>query len=93
MLVVGVDPGTATTGYGFVRELPDGSLEAVEFGAILTPPDMSMPERLLELFRQLNEKLLLHHPDSGAVEKLFFHRNVTTVISVGDAHDLRFWHA
>lgn len=85
MLVVGVDPGTATTGYGFVRELPDGSLEAVEFGAILTPPDMPMPERLLELFRQLNVKLLLHHPDSGAVEKLFFSRNVSTAISVGQA--------
>lgn len=85
MLVVGIDPGTATTGYGFVRELPDGSLEAVEFGVIITPPSMPMPERLLELYGQLNQKLLLHHPTSGAVEKLFFQRNVTTAMSVGQA--------
>lgn len=85
MLVVGVDPGTATTGYGFVRELPDGNLEAVDYGVILTHPDSTMPDRLFELYSQLNQKLLLHQPDSGAVEKLFFRRNVTTAISVGQA--------
>ena len=85
MLVVGIDPGTATTGYGFVRDLPDGSLEVIDFGVILTSPDQAMPDRLLELHQQLNQKLLLHHPDSGAVEKLFFQRNVTTAITVGQA--------
>ena len=85
MLVVGIDPGTATTGYGFVRDLPDGSLELVDFGVILTSPDQAMPDRLLELSKQLNQKLLLHHPESGAVEKLFFSRNVTTAIAVGQA--------
>ena len=85
MLVVGIDPGTATTGYGFVRELPDSSLEAVDYGVILTDPNQPMSERLLILFDQLNNLLLLHHPDSGAVEKLFFQRNVTTAISVGQA--------
>ena len=83
MLVIGVDPGTATTGYGLVRESPDGSLSLVDYGAILTPADLPMPQRLLELHRQLREILLLHRPASGAVEKLFFHRNVTTAISVG----------
>lgn len=83
MLVIGIDPGTATTGYGLVRENPDGSLSLVEYGAILTPAEMPMPQRLLELHQQLRQILLLHHHDSGAVEKLFFHRNVTTAISVG----------
>lgn len=83
MLVIGVDPGTATTGYGLVRESPDGNLSLVDYGAILTPADLPMPQRLLELHRQLRELLLLHRPDSGAVEKLFFHRNVTNAISVG----------
>jgi crossover junction endodeoxyribonuclease RuvC len=83
MVVIGIDPGTATTGYGLVRENPDGSLSLVEYGAILTPAEMPMPQRLLELHHQLRQILLLHHPDSGAVEKLFFHRNVTTAISVG----------
>jgi crossover junction endodeoxyribonuclease RuvC len=85
MLVIGIDPGTAITGYGLLRENEDGSLYVVDYGAILTSSDQPMAERLLELHRQLSEILLLHQPDSGAVEKLFFHRNVTTALSVGQA--------
>jgi crossover junction endodeoxyribonuclease RuvC len=83
MLVIGIDPGTATTGYGLVREEETGSLAAVDYGVIITPAGLSMPQRLLELYRRLSEILLLHHPESGAVEKLFFQRNVRTAISVG----------
>ena len=83
MLVIGIDPGTATTGYGLVRENQDGSLSAVDFGAILTPADMPMPLRLLELYQKIKQILFLHRPESGAVEKLFFQRNVSTAISVG----------
>jgi crossover junction endodeoxyribonuclease RuvC len=83
MLVIGIDPGTATTGYGLVRERQDGSLSAVDYGVIVTPAGTPMPQRLLELYRRLSEILLLHHPESGAVEKLFFQRNVRTAISVG----------
>ena len=83
MLVLGVDPGTATTGYGLVQENQDGSLEAVAYGAIRTSAELEMPERLLELFHQLNQLILLHRPESGAVEKLFFSRNVRTALSVG----------
>ena len=85
MLVIGIDPGTATTGFGLVRENPDGSLAVVDYGAIQTSPDHPMPERLLELHQRLVELLLLHRPSEGAVEKLFFHRNVTTALSVGQA--------
>ena len=84
-MILGIDPGTATTGFGFVRECRDGSLEAVDYGVILTPPDIAMEKRLLMLYQQLKEKILFHHPVSGAVEKLFFQRNVTTAISVGQA--------
>ena len=83
MLVIGIDPGTATTGYGLVQEDLQGGLSVVDFGVILTPAELPMPERLLELFRQLSEILLLHRPDSAAVEKLFFQRNVRTALSVG----------
>ena len=83
MLVIGIDPGTAITGYGLVRENEDDSLCAVDYGVILTPSDLPMPQRLLELHRQLLDLLLLHRPESGAVEKLFFQRNVRTAISVG----------
>lgn len=83
MLVIGIDPGTATTGYGLVRESEDGSLSVVGFGVITTPADSPMPKRLLELYSKLSEILVLHRPESGAVEKLFFSRNARTAISVG----------
>jgi crossover junction endodeoxyribonuclease RuvC len=85
MLVLGIDPGTATTGYGLVRETQQGGIESVEFGTILTPAGMEAEKRLLLLYERLNEIILLHQPESGAVEKLFFSRNVTTAISVGQA--------
>jgi crossover junction endodeoxyribonuclease RuvC len=85
MLVIGIDPGIATTGYGLVRERQDGSLETVAYGAILTPANTPLAERLLDLHEQLTKILLLHQPQSGAVEKLFFQRNVRTAITVGQA--------
>jgi crossover junction endodeoxyribonuclease RuvC len=85
MAVIGIDPGTAITGYGIVEEARDGSLTALTYGVIQTPAGLEMPARLLILYRQLTEILLLHRPQSGAVEKLFFQRNVRTALSVGQA--------
>jgi crossover junction endodeoxyribonuclease RuvC len=85
MLVIGIDPGTATTGYGLIRETAQGAFEVVDFGVITTPAGMPLEKRLLILYRRLKEILLLHRPESGAVEKLFFQNNVTTAIAVGQA--------
>lgn len=85
MLVLGIDPGTATTGYGLIRETEEGALEVVDYGVILTPAHTPMEQRLLLLHEKLMQLILLHRPDSGAVEKLFFARNVTTAIAVGQA--------
>jgi crossover junction endodeoxyribonuclease RuvC len=85
MIVLGIDPGTATTGYGLVNETPTGGLEAIAYGAIRTPPNLEMHRRLLLIYQQLKEILLLHHPSCGAVEKLYFQRNVTTALAVGQA--------
>lgn len=84
MVVLGIDPGTATTGYGLVRESTRG-LELIDYGVITTSADLPMEKRLLQLHTQLTQILTLHQPGSGAVEKLFFQRNVTTAISVGQA--------
>ena len=84
-LVLGIDPGTATTGFGFVQSLDDGSLEMVDYGTILTPAGEIAHRRLAMLYHRLQEILLLHRPDSVAVEKLFFQRNVSTAIAVGQA--------
>ncbi len=85
MLVIGIDPGTARTGYGLVRETPAGDLETVTYGVIETPAHTPPAQRLLQLYNEIQQILLLHRPDSGAVEKLFFQRNVTTAIAVGQA--------
>jgi crossover junction endodeoxyribonuclease RuvC len=85
MLVIGIDPGTARTGYGLVRQEPGGELVCVAAGVITTPAETPMPDRLLELHSQLSEILSLHRPQSGAVEKLFFQRNVSTAMTVGQA--------
>jgi crossover junction endodeoxyribonuclease RuvC len=82
MLVLGVDPGTATIGYGLVQELNDGSLRAVDYGVITTPPTLPMPERLKMIYEQLSEIAERYRPDRAAVEELFFAKNVTTAITV-----------
>lgn len=84
-LALGIDPGIATTGYGLVRLEPDGGLTAVKYGVILTSKDESLPVRLEMLHRELRALLRKHHPDTAAVEKLFFQRNVSTAIAVGQA--------
>jgi crossover junction endodeoxyribonuclease RuvC len=85
MLAIGIDPGTAITGYGLVRAAPDGDIEAVDWGVILTPAKTPPARRLLQIYDSLNEILAQHHPESAAVEALFFQRNVRTAMSVGQA--------
>lgn len=84
-LALGIDPGTATTGFGLVRLMPDGELVAVKYGVILTPKESSASARLVMLYDQLRDLLQEHSPDTAAVEKLFFSRNVTTALAVGQA--------
>jgi len=85
MLAIGIDPGTAITGYGVLREEPDGSLSVIDYGVIETSPNEAMPQRLVQLYQKLKKIIDLHKPHSGAVEKLFFARNVRTALSVGQA--------
>lgn len=84
-IILGLDPGTATTGYGLVSKTPGGDLQAIEYGTIQTPSTLSDPERLVILFERLQEIILLHRPQECAVEKLFFQKNVRTAIAVGQA--------
>ena len=84
MCILGIDPGTATTGFGLIEETQTGLL-TLEYGIISTPAKMPMDKRLVILYDRLNELLFKYHPESCAVERLFFRRNVTTAISVGQA--------
>ncbi len=83
MLVLGIDPGTASTGYGLIREDEAGTIIAVDFGVVRTPSKEPLPQRLRQIYREIRKIVSLHQPDSGAVEKLFFQSNVRTAMSVG----------
>jgi crossover junction endodeoxyribonuclease RuvC len=84
MRVVGIDPGTATTGYGVIDEHAD-RLILVAYGTVCTPSGKPPAQRLLQLYDQLIGLLTLHVPDSAAVESLFFQKNIRTALSVGQA--------
>ncbi len=84
MKILGIDPGTATTGFGVI-EVEAGKKKALDYGVISTHKDLPMPDRLKELYTDLNRIIKIHQPDCCAVEQLFFARNVTTGITVGQA--------
>lgn len=84
MLVLGIDPGTAITGYGLVREDKEG-LALVRCGVITTPAGQPLPKRLQAIYCGLMAIIGEHRPDQAAVEELFFSRNVRTALSVGQA--------
>ena len=84
MLVLGIDPGSATTGYGLVRG--EGTrLLAVDFGIIATRSALPFPQRLRQIFEGLRRLLATHRPDAAAVEGVFFARNVQSAIKLGQA--------
>lgn len=85
MIVFGIDPGTAATGYGVIKEDENGNLEVLDYGVVSTRSDLSLENRLKIIFETISSLIILHKPASAAVEKLFFKQNVTNAISVGQA--------
>jgi crossover junction endodeoxyribonuclease RuvC len=84
MRVLGLDPGTATVGYGII-DGHDGRLTAVAYGVITTSPKDEAAQRLQQIYQRLGELLEQYQPDCAAVEQLFFGRNITTAFSVGQS--------
>lgn len=84
MRILGLDPGTATTGYGVI-EAQEGDLKPIAFGVIETAADWPVQERLLHIYRELGRLLAEFRPDTAGIEELFFGRNITTAIAVGQA--------
>ncbi len=84
-LVLGIDPGTAKMGYGLVRTGVGDHFELVDYGVITTPAGMPLARRLLSIYAQLNELLDRYYPSEVVVEELFFNKNTTTAIAVGQA--------
>lgn len=83
MLVLGIDPGTATTGYGLLEV--NGKLDVREFGLIETAKELAPEVRLAAIFESLNTIIKRFSPDVLAMEKVFFATNAKTAIRVGQA--------
>lgn len=84
MLILGIDPGTATTGYGLIRAKKD-KYEVIDFGLIETDKNGSPGKRLEIIHIEMIKLLRKHKPDVMAIEKIFFARNAKTAIRVGQA--------
>jgi len=84
LIVLGIDPGTAIMGYGVV-EYQNNKHKALAFGTIRTSKDEKAEERLKHLFHGINRLLDEYRPDVMAVEELFFNRNTTNALTVGQA--------
>ncbi|MBN2879735.1 MAG: crossover junction endodeoxyribonuclease RuvC [Clostridia bacterium] len=84
MIILGIDPGLATIGYGVINK-ENQNISLVDYGIISTAAGMPLPKRLSVIYRDMQEIINTHKPQSIAYEELFFYRNVTTAIDVGHA--------
>jgi crossover junction endodeoxyribonuclease RuvC len=82
--VLGIDPGFGTLGYGII-EARTSRVDLVAYGAIKTESGEPIPDRLLKIYDELEAITRKYSPHESAVEELFFFRNVTTAIEVGEA--------
>ena len=81
MIILGIDPGVATIGFGLVRAERNRN-QLLRYGVITTPPGIPLSNRLLQISRDMEELIHAFHPDEMAVEELFFTKNITTGIAV-----------
>jgi crossover junction endodeoxyribonuclease RuvC len=87
MLILGIDPGTAITGYGLVGGEGD-ELTLAGYGVITTSSDSPLPQRLQILYQELRGLIARYRPTAVAIEELFFSRNVRTALAVGQARGI-----
>lgn len=84
MLILGVDPGTAITGYGLVEQQGQ-RLTAQTYGVIRTPAGRPLSERLKQIYDRMTALIQEYKPDALVVEELFFNKNTRTALAVGQA--------
>lgn len=87
MRIIGIDPGYAIMGYG-ILDYNGNRFKTVQYGSIETKAGVPMPERLKLLYDGLTEIIQEYKPDEASIEELFFNRNVTTAIGVGEARGI-----
>lgn len=82
MIIMGIDPGFAITGYGIVK-YEGNKFSAIDYGAVTTESSLSLAKRLLILNNRLEVLIGLHKPDAISIEELFFNKNIKTALTVG----------
>jgi len=85
MIILGIDPGTATTGWGFIRVESPKKIQVMKYGLIETDKSGTPSKRLASINSQLSYLIKKYNPDIFAMEKLFFATNAKTAIRVGQA--------
>lgn len=84
MIVLGIDPGTAITGYGVIQ-VEGNRLKMLDYGCIMTDAALGLEKRLAAIYQEMNQLITRWHPQEVAIEELFFNKNVRTALAVGHA--------
>ena len=84
MIILGIDPGLATLGYGVI-EVNNDRRKLIQFGTLTTPAGQPMPQRLRAIFQGMNQLMDIYNPNDVAFEELFFSKNITTGMAVSAA--------
>lgn len=85
MIILGIDPGLATVGFGVIKKVKNEKAEVIDYGCILTTPDLCPGDRLKIINNELSKLIKKHQPQVMAVENLFFFKNLKTVMPVSQA--------
>ena len=85
MIIIGIDPGTATTGYGLIRKEKNKKPRVIDYGCIKTSPDFPTGERLKKINQELNKIINKYKPKVLAVENVYFFKNLKTAMPVSQA--------
>lgn len=84
MVILGIDPGLATMGYGVINAV-HGNFSVIDYGVVTTPKECTLPQRLLQLEEGVCELIDTYKPENISIEELFFSKNITTGIPVAEA--------
>ena len=82
MIILGIDPGFAITGYGIIK-YENNKFKVLDYGAITTESDLKLSDRLLVLYNKLEQLIKEYNPDVVSIEELFFNKNIKTALNVG----------
>lgn len=87
MIILGIDPGLATTGFGLI-EVKQNKLFLIEAGCVRTSAGKDYPERLIKIYQALKKIIKKHRPEKIAVEEIFFAKNVKTAMKISEVRGI-----